>query len=93
MAEEPREPEKRPRVRPRFWVIVLVLLAINMFITFTVESISWQAHLGGLVTGMLMGAGYAYSPREQRTVLHVGAVSVLLVLATVFTVVRTGQLT
>lgn len=72
---------------------LLVLLAINMFITFTVESISWQAHLGGLVTGMLMGAGYAYSPREQRTVLHVGAVSVLLVLATVFTVVRTGQLT
>src|SRR5688572_24049923 len=29
MAEEPREPEKRPRVRPRFWVIVLVLLALN----------------------------------------------------------------
>src|SRR5918995_1024352 len=29
MAEEQREPEKRPRVRPRFWVIVLVLLAIN----------------------------------------------------------------
>jgi cell division protease FtsH len=29
MAEEPREQEKRPRVRPRFWVIVLVLLAIN----------------------------------------------------------------
>ena len=25
----PREPEKRPRVRPRFWVIVLVLLALN----------------------------------------------------------------
>jgi len=40
MAEEPRqppppappagrEPEKRPRVRPRFWVIVLVLLALS----------------------------------------------------------------
>jgi cell division protease FtsH len=29
MAEEPRQQEKRPRVRPRFWVIVLVLLAIN----------------------------------------------------------------
>src|SRR5918994_5691563 len=29
MAEEQREPEKLPRVRPRFWVIVLVLLAIN----------------------------------------------------------------
>src|SRR3954471_24996226 len=29
MAEEKREPEKRPRVRPRFWVIVLVLLALN----------------------------------------------------------------
>src|ERR1051326_8609629 len=37
MADEPRpapspaqrEPGKRPRVRPRFWVIVLVLLALN----------------------------------------------------------------
>src|SRR5918995_1026964 len=29
MAEEQREPEKRPRIRPRFWVIVLVLLALN----------------------------------------------------------------
>jgi cell division protease FtsH len=29
MAEDSREPEKRPRVRPRFWVIVLVLLAAN----------------------------------------------------------------
>ena len=29
MADEKRETPKRPRVRPRFWVIVLVLLAVN----------------------------------------------------------------
>jgi cell division protease FtsH len=29
MAEDKRETPKRPRVRPRFWVIVLVLLAVN----------------------------------------------------------------
>ncbi len=29
MAEQPQEPSKRPRMRPRFWVIVLVLLAVN----------------------------------------------------------------
>jgi cell division protease FtsH len=29
MAEDQREKPKRPRVRPRFWVIVLVLLAVN----------------------------------------------------------------
>src|SRR5688572_1317759 len=29
MAEDKPETTKRPRVRPRFWVIVLVLLAVN----------------------------------------------------------------
>ena len=39
---------------------------INAVIGFVVPSISWQAHLGGLVTGALVGAAYAYAPKARR---------------------------
>ena len=62
---------------------ILVLLVINLVITFSIPIIDWRAHLGGLVTGALVAAAFAYTPRgPQRDVLHAlacGAVLVLLV--------------
>jgi membrane associated rhomboid family serine protease len=72
---------------------LLVLLGINLFITFQVPSISWQAHLGGLAAGLVLGAGYAYAPRDKRTVIHATLVIGMVALAAILTVVRTGQLT
>lgn len=61
------------------WILVL---GLNLVITFALPGISWQAHLGGLVVGVALGLVLAYTPRERRQVVHLGAfatVSVLLV--------------
>jgi len=61
---------------------ILVILAINAAIPIFVPNISWQAHVGGFLVGLVLGAVFAYAPRERRRVLGVAAVvgtAVLLV--------------
>jgi membrane associated rhomboid family serine protease len=65
------------------WVIGLI--AINLAFTFVIpllggQNISWQGHIGGLVTGALVAAVYAYAPRERRTLIQISATVALLVL-------------
>ncbi len=55
------------------WVVILI--AINLVMTFTVPSISWQGHVGGLLTGALIAAAYTYAPRANRNLVQ-GGVSV-----------------
>jgi membrane associated rhomboid family serine protease len=66
---------------------VLPILAINLIITFVVPGISIAGHLGGLVTGALVGAGLAYAPRSARTQVQVGVIAGVLVLLAFLTVV------
>jgi membrane associated rhomboid family serine protease len=72
---------------------MIVLLLINAAIGFAPGlSIAWQAHLGGLVTGVLAGAVLAYTPREHRARWHpiglagIGVLLVVLVMLKVATV-------
>ncbi|WP_017595400.1 rhomboid family intramembrane serine protease [Nocardiopsis potens] len=75
---------RRLRLDTRF---ILGLLAVNLLITFLVPGISWTAHIGGLATGLVLGAGFAYLPRREgasRTAAHIAvAVAWAVVLAAV----------
>lgn len=44
---------------------ILVVLGINLLITFGVSGIAWQAHLGGLVAGMLLTWHLLHRPRAN----------------------------
>jgi membrane associated rhomboid family serine protease len=65
---------------------ILVLVLINLVLGFVVPGISWQAHLGGLLTGLVLGSIYAFAPARSRmesSVLGTVGVFALLVLAAV----------
>ncbi|MER7916658.1 MULTISPECIES: rhomboid family intramembrane serine protease [unclassified Streptomyces] len=76
-------------MRPLF-----ALLVINLIITFTPGfNIAWQAHVGGLVAGVVTGYAMVHAPRRHRALIQYGACALVLVVVAVLTLVRTGQLT
>lgn len=72
---------------------VIALLVINLVITFGWSGISWQAHIGGLVAGVVIGIGMVHAPRERRALVQFGTCAVMLAVVVVVTLLRTVQLT
>ncbi|MBB5832809.1 rhomboid family intramembrane serine protease [Brachybacterium aquaticum] len=80
---------------------ILVLIALNLVITFTFPNISWQGHLGGLVFGALVTAGmFALRPKatpgadrealaRRSALLHTGVVVAAVLLCVVLIAVKT----
>ena len=71
---------------------VVILIVINLGITFALPSIAWQAHVGGLITGGLIAAAYVYAPRRQRALVQIGATLVAVALLIAAVLVRDSQL-
>jgi membrane associated rhomboid family serine protease len=72
---------------------IVVLIAINLALSFFFHNvIAWQDHIGGLLTGALLTAAYAYTPRKNRAVIQVLATVAVVALIVVAVVIRNGQL-
>jgi membrane associated rhomboid family serine protease len=71
---------------------LVVLIVINLVITFTVPGISWQGHVGGLITGSLVAAAYLYAPRAQRNLIQGGFTVGMLALFYVLVTWRTHEI-
>lgn len=71
---------------------LLVLLAINAVISFTNASISWQGHLGGFIAGVVLGAAFAYAPRDRKKQTQLAAFAALWIGVIVAVALRTNYL-
>ncbi|MGQ4418358.1 rhomboid family intramembrane serine protease [Streptomyces sp. SAS_269] len=72
---------------------VIALLVINLIITFGWGGIAWQAHIGGLVAGVVTGYAMVHAPRERRSLIQYGTCALVLAVVVVLVLVRTAQLT
>ncbi len=73
---------------------IVVLIVINLALSFWWHNvIAWQDHIGGLLTGALLTAAYAYASGKNRAVLQALATVAILAVLVVAVMVRTGQLT
>jgi membrane associated rhomboid family serine protease len=73
------------------WIVTIVLLNL-VFDLLLRSQIAWQAHVGGLLTGGLLTAAFAYAPRERRALLQGAATVALLALMAVAVLIRSHQL-
>jgi membrane associated rhomboid family serine protease len=71
---------------------VIMLIVLNLVITFTVSGIAWQAHVGGLIAGAALTAAFVYAPRSNRTLIQAGATIAMLVILVAGVVIRDHQL-
>ena len=62
---------------------IVTLIVLNLVLGFVVRGIAWQAHLGGLVTGLVLAAAYAYVPRGWQKVAAWAAPVVVVALLVV----------
>ncbi|HYZ54123.1 MAG TPA: rhomboid family intramembrane serine protease [Streptosporangiaceae bacterium] len=71
---------------------IVGLIVINLVLGFVVPRIAWQDHIGGLITGAVITAAYAYAPRSRRFLVQGGATVAVLALLAIAIIARNGQL-
>jgi len=71
---------------------VVLLIVLNLGITFVVHGIAWQDHVGGLIAGAALTAAYVYAPRANRTLIQAAATIGILALIVVGVILRDENL-
>ncbi|UUY48764.1 rhomboid family intramembrane serine protease [Streptomyces yangpuensis] len=86
---------RRLRYEMRPVIIMVVLMLVLTFVPLGgVMRVSWQAHVGGLITGALVGLGMlAPTGARSRALVQWGTCAVVFLLAAALIVLRTAELT
>ncbi|MGW0897346.1 rhomboid family intramembrane serine protease [Streptomyces goshikiensis] len=85
---------RRLRYEMRPVITMVVLMLVLTFVPFGGLSVSWQAHVGGLVTGALVAAGLLRpATGRSRTLIQWGTCVAVFLLAAALVMVRTAALT
>jgi membrane associated rhomboid family serine protease len=71
---------------------VVILIAINLVLGFSVPQIAWQAHVGGLIAGGLLTAAFAYAPRKYRAPVQIGATVTIIAIFVLTVLIRNHML-
>ncbi|AJF66125.1 rhomboid family intramembrane serine protease [Streptomyces vietnamensis] len=79
---------RRQDMRP-----ALLFVALNLLITFTRPGISWEAHIGGLVAGVLVTYAMVHAPRARRDLVQYGACGLVLLIDLGIVLARSAALT
>jgi len=73
--------------------VALILIVINLVISFSVATIDWRAHVGGLLAGMAAGfVAEGVGPRSTRTTVTVLGMAALVLLGVVVAVGRAATI-
>jgi len=71
---------------------IITVLVINLVFSFSVPGISIEAHLGGLITGAILGVALAYPPKAIRNRVLAGTVAALLLLMAAAVIAQTAAI-
>lgn len=71
---------------------LLLVLAINLYLSFQISGISWQAHVGGLIVGGAITAAMVYPGQAMRGKVQIGSIVAVLVLLVAVVVIRDSHI-
>ena len=72
---------------------IVAIILVNLVATFTIAGISWEAHIGGLAAGVLVGYGLAHAPGgRNRALVQWGTMGLVLAAVAVASVIAAAQL-
>jgi membrane associated rhomboid family serine protease len=67
---------------------IVGLIVINFLLGFFLSNIAWQAHLGGVVAGLVMGSAFAYAPAKHRNLVGWGTCVAVLAVVVVASMLK-----
>lgn len=72
---------------------LLMVIGLNVVMSFTLPNISWLGHFGGIAAGAALAAGLIYAPAQRRERWQSAAVVASVVILLGLVLIRTAQLT